>query len=392
MNLKSNIYKNYLYLFLSNAALSNAIWVLYLAYKGMSLVEIGLLESIFHFTSFSMELPTGIVADYFGRKSSRVLGRIMACISTLMMIGANGFTGFAIAFVIQALAYNLESGAGDALIYDTLLSIKEEKSFMKIKGLQEWSYQSASIFGLLIGGYIATFSYEMAYVITLVINALALCQSLTFVEPSFHKDENEEKTLSMKAHLKNSLLAIKNHGHLLTYILFIEGFSVFYTTTYFYIQNYFKASGKSEFWIGCIIASALIASLITSTSAYKIENFLGRKGLIYISGTTAAILFYMLAFTKLTTLAFVLLAMVESLLFVVFSDYINQLIPSESRATLLSFQAMMFSIMMIVLFPIIGWVGDAYGFKASFQTIFFTFVPVILYTGYKLHKEFEKAL
>lgn len=388
MNLKSNIKKDYLYLFLSTAGLSNALWVLYLAYKGMSLVEIGLLESVFHITAFVMELPTGIVADYFGRKTSRIAGRILACISTLMMIGATGFYGFAMAFVVQALSYNLESGAGDALIYDTLLTLKEEKDYMKIKGRQEWSYQTASIFSMLVGGYVATFSYELAYLITLGINILAILQSFTFVEPSIHEDkEKEKKTSSLRLHMKESISAVRDNKQILTYVFFIEGFSVLYTTVYFYIQNFFKAGGHSEFWIGTLIATASLASLLTSTLAYKIEKHLGPKKLIYYAGSLSLVCFGIIAFTTLDPLAFVGLAMMESMLFVVFSDYINQLIPSATRATLLSFKAMIFSIMMIILFPIIGWVGDTFSFDAAFQTVFYTAVPVILYTGYKLHQQ-----
>ncbi len=389
MNIKSNIKKDYLYLFLSTAGLSNAIWVLYLAYKGMSLVEIGILESIFHFTSFTMELPTGIIADHFGRKTSRVLGRIMICIGTLIMIQTGLFWGFALSFVFQALGYNLESGAGDALIYDTLLTLNEEDSYMKIKGRQEWSYQTASVFALIVGGYVATFSYDLAYLITLVINILALIQSFSFVEPTLHK-KDEMQRFSIIGHLKNSATAIHENRQILTYVFFIESYSVLYTAVYFYIQNYFKSIGRNEFWIGSVLAIAAVASLITSTKAYKIESFLGRKKLIYISGILGLLFFGVVGYTTLDTAGFIGLTMVESLLFVVFSDYINQLIPSESRATLLSFKAMMFSVMMIVFFPIIGWLADQYGFDFAFQGLFIAAVPVMVYTGYKLHGQLSK--
>lgn len=388
MNLKSNIFKDYIYLFLSTAGLSNAIWVLYLAYKGMSLVQIGLLESVFHLTSFLMEIPTGIIADQFGRKTSRITGRILACISTLIMIQTGSFIGFAIAFVIQGLSYNLESGAGDALIYDTLLTLKEEKNYMKIKGRQEWSYQSASILGLIAGGYIATYSYELAYIITLAINITALIQAFTFVEPTLYQ-EISKRPISFTKHINNSITAIKSNRQLLTYILFIESFSCLYTTTYFYIQNYFKTMGQSEFWIGCIIAVASLSSLLTSTSAYKIEKRLGARTLITTSGTIALMLFGIIGFTTFDTFAFIGLSMVESLLFVVFCDYINQLIPSEIRATLLSFKAMIFSIMMIVLFPLVGWIADTFGFDTAFQSIFLAAIPIMILTGKKLHQEIQ---
>ena len=56
----------------------------------------------------------------------------------------------------------------------------------------------------------------------------------------------------------------------------------------------------------------------------------------------------------------------ESIIFVATSDYINKMIPSENRATILSFASMMFSFFMITLFPLIGVIGDKYSLKVAF--------------------------
>lgn len=78
--IKRNIKIDYIYRFLSCFDITSAIWVLYLGYKGMTLTEIGLLESIFHITGFISEIPTGAMADLIGRKRVIVLGRVTAVI------------------------------------------------------------------------------------------------------------------------------------------------------------------------------------------------------------------------------------------------------------------------------------------------------------------------
>ena len=45
-----------------------ASWVALLALRGFSLLQIGMLESIFHIVSLCFELPSGVVADVFGEK------------------------------------------------------------------------------------------------------------------------------------------------------------------------------------------------------------------------------------------------------------------------------------------------------------------------------------
>ena len=74
-----------------------------------------------------------------------------------------------------------------------------------------------------------------------------------------------------------------------------------------------------------------------------------------------------------------------------FSDSINRLIPSEHRATLLSFEAMTFSLMMIVFFPVIGAVADRAGFKTAFTVIFAAAVPLLLLSRWLLLRRMKRT-
>ena len=76
--MESNIKKNYVFSFLMNFRLSSGLWMIYMASRGMSLTQIGFLEGIFHVTSLTMEVPTGSIADLFGRKLSRSMGRCLS--------------------------------------------------------------------------------------------------------------------------------------------------------------------------------------------------------------------------------------------------------------------------------------------------------------------------
>jgi len=180
--LERNIFKNYIYTFLSSFNITSGVWMLYLAYRGLSLFEIGLMESLFHLTSFTMEVPTGVIADLFGRKTSRIIGRLVAILSTILMIFSTSIVGFAFSFILIALSYNLESGAGDALIFDSMKEIGQEGKFMKVKGHIEVMFQFASALALPLGGYLAMQDYGDVYKLALVIGCVTLIQSLSFVE------------------------------------------------------------------------------------------------------------------------------------------------------------------------------------------------------------------
>jgi MFS family permease len=74
------------------------------------------------------------------------------------------------------------------------------------------------------------------------------------------------------------------------------------------------------------------------------------------------------------------------MLYVAVSDYINKLIESEYRATILSFMSMAFSLCMIIFFPIIGLLGDIYSLKIAFTLISYSFVIISIINYCNLKK------
>lgn len=387
--LYKNINKNYVYILSSSVALTEAIWMLFLAHRGMNLIQIGLLESIFHVTSLFMELPTGMIADRFGRKVSRISGRFVALISTLIMLASHSFWGFLFAFVLSAISYNLESGAGDALIYDSMLELGVENDYMRVKGRQEACYQISRMSSLVLGGFVAMYSYDLAYILTIGVHLFTMVQAFSFKEPTIGKREKSEQPANVVGHIKESIQVIWDHKHILTYILFIEMFSMFMTTTYFYLQNAMKYQGISEGIIGVSLAVGSILSLISSTQVHKWEKRFGPRWIIWTSSVLALVCFAWNGFTSYTVLGYLGLAFVDGLLFVTFCDYINQLIPSSHRATLLSFQAMIFSIFMIVFFPIFGAIAENVSFETAFRLLFFIALPTMIWTLLRLDNVFK---
>ena len=370
-----NIRKNYIFRFLIGTGFSDAIWLLYLASRGMNLVQIGILEAIFHIANMLCEVPTGYIADRFGRNTSRLLGRAAAFISSIVMISGSNFWHFALGIVFTSLSYNLESGAGDALIYDSMVECGQEDGYMKVRGRQEICYQAARLVSLIGGGLIATYSYVLAYIITAAIHLASFLFSFSFREPDVGRTQGRIKFFG---HIVDSFRVVWEHKGIIKYIFYIEGFSLFWTTLFFYFQNFLKSKGYIEFQIGLVLAASAVAGLLASTVAYRIEKRLGERKLILTATPIAILLFSMIAFTNMESLALILLSGMEAILFVVFSDYINRQIPSRQRATILSFESMAFSVMMIAFFPAVGAISEHLGFKTAFT--FITGLALVLMT------------
>lgn len=368
--LKKNVKKNYLFVVLSRFDLTQGMWMLYLASKGLSLFQIGIMETIYHLSSFSMEIPTGAIADIYGRKTSRILGRIAAVVSTLIMIFGGNVFAFAVSFVFAALSNNLESGAGDALVYDSLKELGEDETYMKISGRNELFYQITRTLSLLIGGYIATTSYAMVYKFAFAAAVISVLQALSFTEPTIGKVEKKESLwLTFSHQIISSFKAMFGNKQLVEMIIALELFSTLYVTEFFYIQNYLKMQGKTELQIGIVLAFGAGVAAVMATQTYKLEARFKMKGILTFVSFLAILGFWGMTIEGIEPYAFFLLGGAEGVMFVSMGDYINKRIPSEKRATILSLQSMIFSLFMIILFPVIGYIGDLVGLGKAFMLI-----------------------
>ncbi|HYE68781.1 MAG TPA: MFS transporter [Anaerovoracaceae bacterium] len=380
---RRNIKVNYAFFFLMSLSITRGFWMIYLASKGMSLVELGILEGMFHVTSFVMETPTGAIADLFGRKFSRILSRFFLVADALLILYGTSFTHFFIAFMLCAIGWNLESGAGDAMVYDSLVEIKEEHTYMKVNGRIEMTYQGAQAAGLAIGGLIAGFSYHYLYYGQVCIIAASVAVALLFKETRVGREKGQEQEkpgflACLKKQYIDSFKVIKGNNRLIYMIVFLNALGVFTTTTFFYMQIYCKENGMKENAIGILFAVSCILGAIGGVSAHRIEALVKERRLLFSLPIIFMILLWGMIWFKTAVVTFLIIGMFDSITYVVYFDYVNRLIPSAKRATLLSFSSMVFSSFMIIIFPAFGWIGDHFGLQYSFAFVACTATALVL--------------
>ena len=83
-------------------------------------MQVQFLQSWFMFWHFILEVPTGVVADYFGRKKSVIIGLIFYFFGVLLYGTVPNFVVFLICEFILAMGVSLMSGADSAMLYDKL--------------------------------------------------------------------------------------------------------------------------------------------------------------------------------------------------------------------------------------------------------------------------------
>lgn len=393
IKLKRNISISYIYSFFMQLNITSAIWVLYLAFKGMSLVEIGLLESIFHITGLVLEMPTGAFADLYGRKFSVIVGRVVSLISSILMITSNSFIEFAIAFILSSASMNLNSGSAEALIYDSLKELGEEEKYKKIWGQLAFVMSIAQGIAVLLGGILADIKFLYAYVFGAIIQLLALVISFSFSEPTVNNREHCEHNIKNQkenifiTQLNISFNVLKCRKAVFYIIMFSALLGSLQTTVFFYSQKFFYDMGYTKTIIAIICAVGSVIEAYSSKYAYKLENLLKIKAVIISLSVLNIIALAGIAFFSKYSIIFYLLTNVAGgLAFTIFSDYTNSRIPSESRATILSFESLCFSIFMIGIFPLFGLIAENIGLTITFGIMAILYIPSILFLILKLRK------
>lgn len=388
-NLNNKISKNipwdYVYTFINNLNMSDSVWVLYLAFRGMSLMQIGILEGIFHITGMLFEIPSGAFADLLGRRKSLIIGRVCIAVSCIIMMLSASFGGFAFAFVLQALGHNFNSGSEEALVYDSLKQLGDEERYMKINSRLNVLMEISQAIATVTGGILAEYSYMWCYGACVAIAVLGVVPALFMVEPmvSGASDVGAKRERIGKIiihHFDTSVRILRSDKRICKIVFYYSAVFAAYTMLFFYSQQYFVLLGFNKIQIGVVMLLAggvACVGAVCSTWLYeRFGTWLANIGAAVIALSIASFGFNNLV---VSMVVFFVAGFFNSTLYPVQSSSLNALIPSEQRATLISVNSMVFSIAMILIFPITGAFADRFGLDAAFAGLgIILFVAVLL--------------
>ncbi|QMS84481.1 MFS transporter [Candidatus Xianfuyuplasma coldseepsis] len=333
--------------------------MIYLAQaKSFDLWQLGIFESVFHISSISSEVPTGMIGDLLGRKVSRLLGILFYIIYLIIILFSSNFWIIGIGFVICGISYTFESGSGDALIYDTLIELNEQDKYMKVQGIKEIIFQLSSSIALPIGGMIAIIAYNLNFEIMIIVFVVASIPILLMKEIPLNVEyEHKRFTTKMYEHFVKSTKTVFSSTRLVFLLSIGALLAAPITTLFFYLQNFY-IDNYSIFTIGIILGASSIMGIIGGYSAHIIERKYKEKLVLYIVPIFIVILLWLILFEEISYIPFILLGFFDSIFYVVLSDYINRITPSSQRATILSFNNMAFSLVMIIVFPLVGIISE----------------------------------
>jgi len=368
--IKKQINLLYITSMLGNLSITGA-WVAILAVRGFSLVEIGIAETVFHITSLIFEIPSGILADRYGRKRMLMVSHIMAVIGNLIMVFSKGLGLVCLSFVFHALNYNFASGSGDALAYDSLKSVNEEDKYEAYFSNQMIIYRIGSGISTLCAGMAFWMGYQMAYFVSALTHVVTMVVTSGLVEIKIDERTQEKNSegnptnaigiicqmiSGMAKHFIESIRFLKRNGRA-TRLMFANSFvGAIDVLLLFFLQAKLTSVGLADWRLGIALLIMELGGIVGSRIILKAKAVRYIK--IYMMcglGVGAGVLLEHSGLIVIMVLGGVLSAMADDALQVRTDALLQDMFPSEQRATLISMSSFTFSVIMIVLSPLAGY-------------------------------------
>ena len=377
-----SIQRTYLLLMLGNTLAASFIWginTIFLLDAGLTNLEAFAANAFFTVGMVVFEVPTGIVADTIGRRMSYLLGTVTLAASTLFYVLLwqieAPFWEWAIASMLLGLGFTFFSGAVEAWLVDALAATGFTGEIETVFGRGQIVTGAGMLTGSVAGGFIAAqVSLGAPFVLRGVVLAVMFVVAFRMMHDVGFTPEKGGRPL---AEMRKIAEASIEYGWrvpavkwLMVEALFTGGVGIygFYALQPYLLELY----GDPEAYqvAGLVAAVVAGAQIVGGMAAPRIRRMFKRRtsALLVTATLSAASLAVMGA---IESFAVVIAAVVVwGLLFAatmpIRQAYLNGLIPSRQRATILSFDSMMTSSGGVWAQPALGRAADAWGYAPSY--------------------------
>jgi MFS family permease len=375
------IQRVYLTLTLGNTLAASFIWginTLFLLDAGLSNLEAFAANAFFTAGMVLFEIPTGVVADMRGRRLSYLLGTITLSGSTflywLLWVTNAPFGPWAIVSMLLGLGFTFFSGAVEAWLVDALHYAGYEGTLESVMGKGQMVGGAAMLGGSVLGGVIAQatnlgvpFLMRVAVLAAMFFVAARMMKDLGFTpQPSERLSRDVAKLFhdSIDSGLRNPPVR-----WMMLAAPFTSGVGIY---TFYALQPYLlELWGNPKAYSIAGLAAAIVAGgqILGGYLAPFIRKLFRKRTSALLSTTLSTVAVLALLGVTNSFWAALFLLTAWALLFAaempIRQAYLNDMIPSRQRATVLSFDSLMGNTGGIVIQPVLGKVADVYSYSTS---------------------------
>ncbi|MBN1597420.1 MAG: MFS transporter [Bacteroidales bacterium] len=337
--------------------------VIYLFYKenNFSVTELFVLHAIYSLIIAVLEVPSGYVADVWGRKTALVTGTLLGSIGFFVYSQSYFFIGFVLAEVLLGIGQSLLSGADSALLYDTLLQQKKERNYIKVEGRITASGNFAEA---LAGLFVSLFVFETVRVnfyIQAGLAFLAFIVSVFLVEPTMHSKRNNPGIKDILQIVNHTL---RQNRVLRDLVIFSSIIGFASLTMAWFAQPIFTEIGlpKQDFGYAWVVLNLLVAA--GSLLSVKLGS-VSMKKILFLLAIPLSVGFITSAFSLnlWVIVSLVIFYIIRGTAHPILKKYINDITDSGKRATVLSIRSLVIRVIYSGFGPLLGYWSDNISLK-----------------------------
>ncbi len=377
----AQVRRTYYVLGFGNTLAASLIWgvnTIFLLDAGLSNFQAFAANAFFTAGMVLFEVPTGIVADAWGRRASYLLGTVTLIGSTLIYVwlwSVDGpFWAWAASSVLIGLGFTFFSGAVEAWLVDALHATGDDGPLDPVFARGQVCMGAGMLLGAGGGGYLAQwlglgapYVLRAAVLVVMVVVAGLLMHDLGFT-PERGRLAPAIRTIG-RASVQYGL-AVRPVRWLMVAALFTGGVAIY--VGYALQPHLLDLWGDEQAYgiaglAAALLAAAQIAGGLVTTRIRRLFRRRTDMILTMVAAGAAAVLLIALVPHFWAVLALIVAwGLTWAAVGPVRQAYLNGMIPSRQRATILSFDSLMSSSGGVVAQPALGRSADMWGYPVSF--------------------------
>lgn len=327
--------------------------------KGATLSNLSLILGIYAFTVIVLELPTGIIADVFGRKKSFCLSIIVSLVSFIILLFGKGFILLSIGMMFYGLSRALSSGSFDALFIDYYIDNYGKDKLHNITTRLNVLEALGMSTGALTGGILPKITntyfslssiYDLNIILRLILASVVVILGFIFITES--AVNNKENRISIKQHIINSSSIVAKNSTIICVFISVFSTGFFLSSLETFWQPHFLSLLPNNSFMGLLgvmaflyFAAATLGSIGSNKliKKYKFNTYkmyLILRTLIAVSMIIAAIQTNIPIFMFFYSTIYLLFGMAN----IPEGVILNREIPNDVRASVLSVYSLVIQI------------------------------------------------
>lgn len=359
------------------------IIVLFYEEHRLGLQDVFILKSVYSVAAVALEVPSGYLADVWGRKRCIVAGCVLFFGGYLCYSLTSTFAAFLVAEILLGIGQTMINGADSALLYDTTVHHGRENLYLRYEGRITMIGNFAEAVAGIFGGLLAVYSFRYPFYAQTLVAFVGIPAAMALREyaPANKVQSPWEEILRI---LKYSLVTNKK---LCCNIMYSGIIGAATLTMAWFVQPVLMQLETPTEWYGIIWTVLNLTVGVAALYSDRVEQLFGMNKmniliLSVIAGGYVA-LAYNLTYAGLGIL--LLFYIFRGFATPILKGYINQMTFSEMRATVLSIRNFVIRLMFAAIAPFIGWLNDMYSLQvALLASAALIFIPGAVFLALQL--------